>query len=76
MSGNKTIDVDFEPCEAFSFDNVARNLALVECGMKPPKYTSTGTTIVGCVYKVCSSIVLILIYFINLFVIGWSCYGC
>lgn len=52
MSGGKTIDVDFEPCEAFDFGNVARNIALVDCGMKPPRTTSTGTTIVACCYKV------------------------
>uniref|UniRef100_A0A7E4ZST5 proteasome endopeptidase complex n=1 Tax=Panagrellus redivivus TaxID=6233 RepID=A0A7E4ZST5_PANRE len=51
MSGGKTIQVDYEPCEAFNFDNVARNIALVECGMKPPVARSTGTTIVGAIYK-------------------------
>jgi len=51
MSGGKTVDVEFEPCEAFDFGNVARNIALVECGMKAPLARSTGTTIVGCTYK-------------------------
>jgi 20S proteasome subunit beta 2 len=51
MSGGKTVDADIEPCDAFDFSNVARNIALVDCGMKPPKTTSTGTTIVGICFK-------------------------
>ncbi|KAI8877335.1 proteasome subunit beta type-7 [Backusella circina FSU 941] len=35
----------------FSFDNYARNKALESNGAKPPKATSTGTTIVGVVFK-------------------------
>ncbi|KAI8362827.1 proteasome subunit beta type-7 [Blakeslea trispora] len=35
----------------FSFDNYARNKALEAKGAKPPKATSTGTTIVGLIYK-------------------------
>lgn len=35
----------------FSFDNYGRNLLLENKGLKPPKATSTGTTIVGCLYK-------------------------
>uniref|UniRef100_A0AC34R2P5 RNA methyltransferase n=1 Tax=Panagrolaimus sp. JU765 TaxID=591449 RepID=A0AC34R2P5_9BILA len=51
MSGGKTLDVDFEPCEAFDFSNVARNIAMVECGMKAPTLRSTGTTIVASIFK-------------------------
>ena len=36
----------------FSFDLVTRNNGLSHKGFKPPKATSTGTTIVGCLYKV------------------------
>eukprot|EP00758_Cryptobia_borreli_P010491 Tbor_TRINITY_DN5570_c3_g8::TRINITY_DN5570_c3_g8_i1::g.13906::m.13906/K02739/PSMB7; 20S proteasome subunit beta 2 len=36
---------------AFSFDNVQRNLKLIQNGFKPPKTLKTGTTIVGVVYK-------------------------
>ncbi|KAI8076643.1 proteasome subunit beta type-7 [Gilbertella persicaria] len=35
----------------FNFDNYARNKALESKGAKPPKATSTGTTIVGLIYK-------------------------
>ncbi|CAO3666868.1 unnamed protein product [Rhizopus stolonifer] len=35
----------------FSFDNCNRNAALAANGAKPPKATSTGTTIVGLIYK-------------------------
>ncbi|KAI8993581.1 proteasome subunit beta type-7 [Pilobolus umbonatus] len=35
----------------FDFDNYNRNSALASKGAKPPKATSTGTTIVGVVYK-------------------------
>jgi 20S proteasome subunit beta 2 len=51
MSGGKIVDADFEPCDAFDFSNVARNIALVDCGMRAPRTTSTGTTIVGMCYK-------------------------
>ncbi|CEG81870.1 Putative Proteasome subunit beta type [Rhizopus microsporus] len=35
----------------FNFDNCGRNAALEAKGAKPPKATSTGTTIVGLIYK-------------------------
>ncbi|GAB5590969.1 proteasome core particle subunit beta 2 [Umbelopsis nana] len=35
----------------FSFENYTRNNALETKGVKPPKATSTGTTIVGVIYK-------------------------
>ncbi|CAO3615722.1 unnamed protein product [Mucor hiemalis] len=35
----------------FSFENYARNKALENSGAKPPKATSTGTTIVGVIFK-------------------------
>ncbi|KAI7868579.1 proteasome subunit beta type-7 [Spinellus fusiger] len=35
----------------FNFENFARNKALEAKGAKPPKATSTGTTIVGVIYK-------------------------
>ncbi|GAA5796748.1 proteasome subunit beta type-7 [Helicostylum pulchrum] len=35
----------------FSFENYTRNKALESSGAKPPKATSTGTTIVGVVFK-------------------------
>lgn len=35
----------------FSFQNHSRNIMLKSQGMKEPKTTSTGTTIVGCVFK-------------------------
>lgn len=40
------------PKGGFNFDNYERNKMLVEKGLAPPKATSTGTTIVGCVYQV------------------------
>lgn len=36
----------------FSFDLCKRNAMLQSTGMKLPKFTKTGTTIVGVVYKV------------------------
>jgi 20S proteasome subunit beta 2 len=36
--------------KGFSFDNHARNKMLEANGNKPPKATSTGTTIVGLIY--------------------------
>ncbi|KAI8366791.1 proteasome subunit beta type-7 [Radiomyces spectabilis] len=39
------------PQGGFSFDNYARNKALECKGAKPPKATSTGTTIVGVIFK-------------------------
>ncbi|KAL2919992.1 proteasome core particle subunit beta 2 [Polyrhizophydium stewartii] len=39
------------PTGGFSFDNVARNAMLAARGAKPPKATSTGTTIVGVIFK-------------------------
>ncbi|KAI6218634.1 Proteasome subunit beta [Aphelenchoides fujianensis] len=41
--------VEFEPSEAFDFSNSVRNQALVEMGLKAPKMTSSGTTIVAVV---------------------------
>ena len=40
------------PNSGFSFDNVVRNTALLDKGFKLPLTTSTGTTIVGCLFKV------------------------
>jgi hypothetical protein len=40
------------PQSGFSFDNVVRNTALLDKGFKLPLTTSTGTTIVGCLFKV------------------------
>ncbi|VDM97606.1 unnamed protein product [Thelazia callipaeda] len=37
--------------DAFDFSNCARNMALEAMGVKAPTTTSTGTTIVACVYK-------------------------
>ena len=34
----------------FDFTNYNRNAALVAQGVPPPKATSTGTTIVGCIF--------------------------
>ncbi|OLL25397.1 putative proteasome subunit beta type-2 [Neolecta irregularis DAH-3] len=39
------------PNPGFDFDNYQRNALLAVKGQKPPKTTSTGTTIVGCLYK-------------------------
>ncbi|KAI8146160.1 proteasome subunit beta type-7 [Fennellomyces sp. T-0311] len=39
------------PKGGFSFDNYARNKALETKGARPPKATSTGTTIVGVLFK-------------------------
>ncbi|KAI8848381.1 proteasome subunit beta type-7 [Chytridium lagenaria] len=39
------------PRGGFNFENYARNELLLNKGMKMPKATSTGTTIVGCLYK-------------------------
>ncbi|KAJ3095219.1 Proteasome subunit beta type-7-A [Phlyctochytrium planicorne] len=39
------------PRGGFNFDNYARNELLTNKGMKLPKATKTGTTIVGCLYK-------------------------
>ncbi|KAI8896581.1 proteasome subunit beta type-7 [Globomyces pollinis-pini] len=39
------------PSGGFSFDNYSRNLNLQSNGLKPPTTTSTGTTIVGLIYK-------------------------
>ncbi|KAH6561737.1 hypothetical protein BASA50_000497 [Batrachochytrium salamandrivorans] len=39
------------PKGGFSFENVARNTMLANKGVKLPKATSTGTTIVGVIYK-------------------------
>ncbi|KAI8923269.1 proteasome subunit beta type-7 [Entophlyctis helioformis] len=39
------------PKGGFSFDNVTRNSLLSNKGYKPPKATSTGTTIVGVIFK-------------------------
>ena len=39
------------PNSGFSFDNVVRNTALLDKGFKLPLTTSTGTTIVGCLFK-------------------------
>ncbi|RUP51859.1 hypothetical protein BC936DRAFT_145101 [Jimgerdemannia flammicorona] len=40
------------PKSGFNFDNVQRNMALESKGIRPPKATSTGTTIVGIIFKV------------------------
>jgi len=40
-----------EKSGGFSFDNCARNASLVKMGLREPKMTSTGTTIVGTVFK-------------------------
>ena len=42
---------DSLPKTGFNFDNYERNATFAEKGMAPPRATSTGTTIVGCVYK-------------------------
>ncbi|KAF7725003.1 Proteasome subunit beta type-7 [Apophysomyces ossiformis] len=39
------------PKGGFSFDNYSRNHVLENKGARPPKATSTGTTIVGVIYK-------------------------
>ncbi|RUS25449.1 proteasome subunit beta type-7 [Jimgerdemannia flammicorona] len=39
------------PKSGFNFDNVQRNMALESKGIRPPKATSTGTTIVGIIFK-------------------------
>ncbi|CAO3636717.1 unnamed protein product [Cunninghamella blakesleeana] len=39
------------PKGGFNFDNVVRNQALESKGTRPPKATSTGTTIVGVIFK-------------------------
>ncbi|RKO90220.1 proteasome subunit beta type-7 [Blyttiomyces helicus] len=39
------------PKGGFNFDNFTRNAMLMDKGMKPPKYTKTGTTICGCLFK-------------------------
>lgn len=44
------------PTGGFRFDNVSRNDLLKRMGMKQPVATSTGTTIVGIVFKVSLSI--------------------
>ena len=36
----------------FDFDLCSRNAYLESKGIKPPRFTKTGTTIVGLVYKV------------------------
>jgi len=41
-----------EETSGFSFDLCKRNAMLQGAGMKLPKFTKTGTTIVGVVYKV------------------------
>ncbi|KAI9031417.1 nucleophile aminohydrolase [Hyaloraphidium curvatum] len=40
-----------EPSRGFNFENYQRNLMLEASGVKPPKALSTGTTIVGLIYK-------------------------
>ena len=35
----------------FDFSNYARNAALASHGFPAPRATSTGTTIVGCIYN-------------------------
>lgn len=46
-----SVTVDCAP--AFDFSNCFRNQAIQKMGAKMPTLTSTGTTIVACVYKVC-----------------------
>lgn len=43
--------VEYEPSEAFDFTKCIRNVALDKMGLKAPRLTSTGTTIVACVTK-------------------------
>jgi len=39
------------PCTGFSFENTLRNSSLANKNLGLPKATSTGTTIVGCLYE-------------------------
>ncbi|XP_015794472.1 proteasome subunit beta type-7-A [Tetranychus urticae] len=38
------------PEPGFSFENVERNVSLVKKGFKPPKFTSTGTTVAAAIF--------------------------
>ena len=45
--------MDFKiPKGGFSFENYARNLLIENQGIQHPKFTKTGTTIAGVIFKV------------------------
>uniref|UniRef100_A0A914RYW6 Proteasome endopeptidase complex n=1 Tax=Parascaris equorum TaxID=6256 RepID=A0A914RYW6_PAREQ len=52
MANMKMTQLEVSRGGAFDFSNCARNMALVEMGVKPPTLRSTGTTIVAATYKV------------------------
>lgn len=53
------IEESMPPKGGFSFDLCKRNDMLVQKGLKQPSFLKTGTTIVGLVFQVHSSLLLI-----------------